>query len=471
MDSADQLLHFSFRNMKYFVDSSKDIISRQSKSTLKDSLEVLSSIGEGNYDQIGIDDSSITLIFSKIVESIKTGKPLSQYFSKKSQIKKITFLIDHGKNPENSILNYDEMLFSVMELITSNWSNTYFYGLFITLLRNWEHHNATIIRESFVEKLIEYNGNRRDINQLKTNVKYFATKDGPVLIASKMLSNNMPLNAMNELLDIPVSLYYSQYFHNVIRYYTSTLKRHEDFEKICPQLIDFICQFGNLTVKKKNLSELVLKTENNISTNLIEEIRKAAYQHIGDPANPAKWTPWKGADEYEKNILSRARIILNVLINNEFISLFFDKIAMDVDRKNFWLSYTNVITNFKIYGTESTKRQLIRDERLKPYLEARFGGINSSDIKNTAILFKMWNYTMVEFGQKGGAFYAYLNSNPIVPDIQNNYQRVYDLKNAKVMPYLMYSGSLTSQVEGRYHHTLGWEPNLHYWIKNYVLQP
>ena len=126
---------------------------------------------------------------------------------------------------------------------------------------------------------------------------------------------------------------------------------------------------------------------------------------IGDPADSIKWIPWPGATDQEKKQLKHAQHILNEWLNGQYLDVFFEKITMDQSRKRFWKSYISNISYLKIYGKPHHLRKLKFDERIKDYIENRFGELIDGE-SICALCFWMRDRLFIEFSKNGNALYA-----------------------------------------------------------------
>ena len=126
---------------------------------------------------------------------------------------------------------------------------------------------------------------------------------------------------------------------------------------------------------KRCLTRIIIRLDRDEPTELREDVLTMAFQCIGDPAHAPEWQPWPGASESEQGDLHTARQTLNSWIAQRFITAFFDKVAMDRDRRLFWLQYAPHITRFKVFGDSETRYKLRRDERIRRYVDARFDRI------------------------------------------------------------------------------------------------
>lgn len=190
---------------------------------------------------------------------------------------------------------------------------------------------------------------------------------------------------------------------------------------------------------------------------------------IGDPANDAYWEPWEWASQEDRSNLKRAQAILNEWLTRRFITIFFDKIAMDSDRKTFWLKYVRSISRFKIYGSHLTQYSLSQDERVRSNLDARFGILQDGGGNQSALVMVVKDYVLVEFSLKGAAFFAYRSSNPLCPNISYSSIRTRQLKlDTELLMRRMNNQVLSHRAEGRFAHHLGWERFLKWWLERYV---
>jgi hypothetical protein len=259
-----------------------------------------------------------------------------------------------------------------------------------------------------------------------------------------------------------------EFFGEVALAFTHTATRKQDFYNHIDDIMSFLRKHNHQTINKQCITKLILKLDTTNTQNFQDIIQAEAFELIGDPAIDAYWSPWEGASESDEQELRRAQTILNEWITRKCIGLFFERLAMDADRKKFWLRYVKKITKFKIYLSNKGIYLLKIDNRLDSYLQNRLGRLDGAE---SALVMILDNYTLIEFSTTGHAFYAYKSTNPLCPKIERDYVSVYDLKHPQSMKALMSveSGNLYNfQPEGKLNHSGHWQWRLEQWLKKFL---
>ena len=138
-------------------------------------------------------------------------------------------------------------------------------------------------------------------------------------------------------------------------------------------IIEFLHRHDHKPISKQCLSKFIIKIDNSNNLDSQDYVESEALRLIGDLGIDALWSPWEGAKTIDEQELKKARTILNEWITKKFIGLFFEKLAMDSDRKEFWMRYAKKISKFKIFSHTTDAYNLKQDQRLVPYLKTRLG--------------------------------------------------------------------------------------------------
>ncbi len=201
------------------------------------------------------------------------------------------------------------------------------------------------------------------------------------------------------------------------------------------------------------------------------KILNFCFQNIGDPSSDHYWYPWKGANEQDKENLNKARKVLNQWLANKFIYLFFDKIAMDQDRKEFWNRYIDYVTNFKIY-MDNTRLWNFKynNQDIEPaILNCKLGQLKGGGNTSSFVL-EIKNYNFVEFSHTGGACYIYKAGSELKPDASSKTITLSQLKHLDNRKWAVRTDAQYYRFceEGRVRHSKGWQDGFNAWMKKYL---
>lgn len=247
--------------------------------------------------------------------------------------------------------------------------------------------------------------------------------------------------------------------------YTQNAMRAPSYRDYIRPILRFLSEHGRESTYKRCLSSMVLRLDRDNPVEERENVIQVAFRKIGDPAHAPKWQPRPEATKNERENIETARDTLNNWIAQRFITAFFDKVAMDEDRRNFWLQYAPFVTRFKVFGDAGTRYKLRQDDRIQQYVDQRFDRIGGS---MSALLMEIEDRVIVEFGETGGACYVHREGSPSCPSFDRRYSHIRELRIGTDFPLLMrYSGNNYRDVkgEGRFPHTHDWKRRLRWWIK------
>ncbi|MCI0501817.1 MAG: EH signature domain-containing protein, partial [Epsilonproteobacteria bacterium] len=362
-------------------------------------------------------------------------------------------------------------------------------------------------------KIQEYSGKRKMILNIRENSNFFLDRKGAVKLSLNLLSHSEDLPDICTHLKLPKHMKHYEYFSEVAAAFVHFALRKPSFEDLISHIIDFLHEHRDLKTAKKCLSKIILKLAQSFNLELQEDVKKVSLELIGDPINDALWAPWQNATREDIKELRNAQQILNEWINRQFINIFFQKISMNDDRRNFWLRYIKHISRFKIYSHKWVYNTLAYDIRIKDSLKERFGFIQGVDRNQSALILFIKDYLFIEFSQTGNALYIYKPGTINRPDVskesihrsdlcrhdksdliikkydKNHFYRGYYSQKEKMfdegryvnsppnrsedsLAYLIRKGYYSQKEkmfdEGRYVHSPpnGWEDRLAYWIRN-----
>lgn len=176
-----------------------------------------------------------------------------------------------------------------------------------------------------------------------------------------------------------------------------------------------------------------------------DQCRSFCIKHLQDP-RLRRNVKWHGISKSSIGLVVR-------WLSTEDLHIFFDLVAMDRDRKNFWLKYVDIIEYSRvILGQESLNLGAVE---IKNFLsQMRHAELRKSLKSLSAFVLKIKDAVIVEFSHIGNACYIYRSDNvPFELDTS-----VYTKKDLADM-YI---------VDDRLIHTKGWEDRFRaYLFENY----
>jgi len=308
--------------------------------------------------------------------------------------------------------------------------------LFDTLLKNWSSSGASQIMEFIKEKIFLVGNKRKRVLNIQKKAEWYLNERGPSLLAATLLDEGQRLSSVWEYLHFPEYMHSYEYFGAVAVQYVNILLSRGLMVEDIDDIIRFLELHNNKKTDKKILSEIISKHGSKVSYNYRDALKSYALNSLGDPTILGNWHPWENASEDEKATLEKARQTFSGWLIQEFIQLFFEA-ASDPYRKAFWLGYAGHINSFKVAGGIYTRHHLLQDERLGDILRGRFATLEEGVGEGqAAFIFKIKNYTFVEFFKKGAALYAFPDTNPLAPKMDKQSYSMSELCHADI-PYLV----------------------------------
>jgi len=427
--------------------------------------KITEQVGAASFNFNG--NNLIPQVFKKIKSSIQTN---NTGFDRR-ELRTLTYSLSYSETELSAIFNNEKEINYALQLLSSNWRDSFLIGIIDCYLKNWETENRTSLNTlaDFIgEKLTAYNGNRNTINAFKKNLKYFDLKNGDLVFGNELALNNVSIKEAPKILSLPESWFLYPYFSKVLVAYYD--KKQNDLINLIDDFENALDFHKNSNTNKRIVSKFIVQANKPEYSALQDKVKHLAFKFIGDPENKSVWADFNNATEKEKSDLINARKILNEWITRQFINVFFNVCINDERRKRFWLKYAPQISSFKVYGPSFTKTLLKRDERIAEYLEARFTTVYSNRDVSAFILY-IGDYMIIEFSNEGFACCAYKMSSPNRPTLNSRLNSVEDLRNSS-LPLAIQSDAnyyYTSE-EGRLFHNSNWEHKFNHWLKEKVLR-
>jgi len=450
-DTAEQLL--------------KDYTERKLTRTCKSLEEVEqshSTYSRRDQDQIGKAYRLFLKRYSDGQDAVQAS------FDTSRKARRLAWALCYRGQPEGiTIARSQPHLHIALDAIENQWRWHSFFGVFDALLRTWDSDKSRRTLQEFLSrKLHEYEGSRPRLVNLKEHREAFFQSDGPTQLATDLINEGRPITEAWDLLQLPEHTQGYSYAAALADAYTSNAMRAPSYRDYIRPALRFLDAHDRQATYKRCLSKIILRLDRDERVDERENVLQVAFRKIGDPAHAPEWQPWSGATDREKEDLESARDTLNNWIAQRFITAFFNKVAMDDDRRSFWLRYAPHVTRFKVYGDESTKYKLRQDSRIRKYVNQRFGQISGG---KSALLMQIKDRVIVEFGKVGGACYIHRKGAPDCPSFDERYGHIRELRLGTDFPLLMrYSGHEYRDVkdQGRFLHQHDWERRLDWWMQS-----
>lgn len=468
MQSVNDILEFHFLPSAFQQKAQKIIpitLTQLNDIRIDKLKKITEQVGAASFNFNG--NNLIPQVFKKFKSSIQSN---NTGFDRR-ELRTLTYSLSYSETGQSSIFNDEKEINYALQLLNSNWRDSFLIGIIDCYLKNWETENRTSLSrlaEFIGKKLKTYNGNRTTINAFKSNLKYFDLKNGDLIFGNELALKNAPIKEATKVLSLPDSWFTYPYFSKVIVAYYD--KKQSELSNMIDDYENALDFHKNSNTKKRIVSKFIIQANKPEYSALQDKVKHLAFKFIGDPENKSVWADFFNATEKEKSDLINARKYLNEWITRQFINVFFNVCINDERRKSFWLKYAPHISSFEVYGPSFTKTLLKRDERIAEYLDARFTTVYSNRDVSAFILY-IGEYMIIEFSNEGFACCAYKMNSQRRPSLNNRLNSVEDLRNSS-LPLAIQSDAnyyYTSE-EGRLFHNSNWEHKFNHWLKEKVLK-
>jgi hypothetical protein len=386
------------------------------------------------------------------------------------ELRTLTYSLSHSEPKLPAIFNSEFELHYVLTLLDNNWRDSFLLGLIDCFLNNWEtkHQRSLGKLELFIiNKLDDYSGNRSTLLSFKNNKRFFNLRNGDLVLGDTLAKLNKPILEATKVLGVPESWLPYAYFSKAIVTYFE--KSKSNIADKLDTLNEVLQKHNNSVTNRRLISKAIILFNQPQLSAYQDKIKSIAFKQIGDPGNPANWTPFEHATAIEKTEILQAKNILNEWITRQFITVFFNECINDERRKRFWLRYSSKISSFEVYGPQRTKNMLLMDEKIAEYVEARFKTVTSKQNIAAFILY-IGDHMLIEFSNEGYASIAYKIKSDNAPNMKRQLYSVDELRNTS-MPMAMDNGCY--HEEGRLIHHDGnqiWETKFNNWMNAKVFR-
>lgn len=355
-----------------------------------------------------------------------------------------------------------------LELLSKNWRNLYFNGLIFYIMNTWNFISEDK-REKVcllvTKKLNDYSDGNKRYMKLKDHSNFF-DENGPIRVVGLLLARNI------RLFDAPTIIGYRQpalamsYYSDVIIQY---VKSKHIFE---PSDIEKIFAVHQLDRTKKLLfAEMVENAERRDDPQLQTNICRLASNYLGDVSLTSSWAPFAGANAQDVEKLRKAKELVNQWFARKVIEVFFEVCVQDPERKRFWLSYVDLVYDFRIVGSKLVRQIIQQDSRVGSLFSRYFIETNSRTTQTAALVLSVKDKVIIEFSDVGSV-YVYNHRRENIKFLYKGIRSLNSINDLK-SPYM---DNLVEQEyyypynnEGRMRHAGRWQERLSGWINKKIL--
>ena len=151
---------------------------------------------------------------------------------------------------------------------------------------------------------------------------------------------------------------------------------------------------------------------------------------------------------------------MNEWLSQRFIEVFFRHIAMDEDRREFWLDYARHVSRFEVHTTSANRRRLLVDDTIRDYVPERCFVVDGN---KSVFVMQIRDRIFVEYDQTGNACYIYKEHSSIAPGFGRRRRHADEFKRPGSMQIISYGRWHLD--EGRIIHSRGWQSVLRQWFR------
>ena len=477
MQKTKDILNWYF-NPSDFKYTAEHLFSSNTKNQVSNSVlkmkELAIRLPDGNkLPQTKLIDDIYDLFQSQYKQEYSVFLSL---FSKRD-VRVLVWTLDYKPSDSSQIILFSEQFETAKRIITDKWKDSFIISLWHILLKNWnvlQNHKdqRTGLTKLLNTKCSEYYRSRKDILNISTNISLFLKHDSPKEYASRLLKNKILINEANSLINQKESVLVYEYFSNVVEKYVERVERNNIERESTLAIYQFLLKQNSKKTKLLICSYLI----NNTKFNKVTEIIKSqTVNMVGDPVKKHLWK-YSGLTENQETNIELARNKLNMLLNKDFIDVFFERLVQDDRRKNYWLKFIDKINDIKFVGNRANYRYLKNIESISKFVDSRYKTTRRNQATCALIIYSQ-DYVFVEFTDTG-ALYIYkhqnfnvnLNNIGAMDDLKVWTRDSYACKNNPNYSYSYYYGSndkFLMNSEGRITHQGDWELRVNTWMSKY----
>ncbi|MCD8406399.1 EH signature domain-containing protein [Tenacibaculum dicentrarchi] len=465
MAKIKELIHWKLL-YSVFKGNAEKLITHKTKETLNVNISELNNIANQQYKTNELPKHGLIKEVYDKFKSLET-EPIAvliEHFSRR-EVRLLVWSLDYKE--EDSIL-FGSQFSKFIHLINEYWRDSYIIPLWCILLNNWNTFRNNKTRFSEYTSLLKnkcdvYDKSRKDVLAIKSYF-YFWEKDGLNVFVNYLISNNIKIQNICESLNLNTNLIDTYYYNEGFVLYLKCIK----FNDISIGFVqEIVIEIRKITKSKYKLLLLSLLLLENKFSSEVTLTQKVAVDIIGDPIIKRHWSN-KHLNQEEAIFVETARKKLIVLMNKDFIDIFFSKLVQDSRRKEYWLKFIDNIENIKFVGNDSNYKNLINEPLIKKYVTSRYYRTKTNQ-STCALIIWAKEYVFVEFSDTG-ALYIYRIETFNTEVRLKHIERITDLKKLpKGLRAVKLEGSnyLNLLPEGTLGHRGDWESRLNVWMNKY----
>lgn len=312
----------------------------------------------------------------------------------KSNIRRLSWSLNFGDDP--IINNIDELNYTLKLFLPKKITKKMIMGLIFSYFYccNKDERILEILQTRIRLVLKYYEKKQTSLTHWQDNAYTIFSRDSIVNIAKTVIQSAEIAGAL-EYFKIPTDSYYYQ---RCLTKIADKFVENNEFYKQINELILLLEKDATISTLQTCIDSLLHGLIVLGKKEIQHELCSFALKHFGDP-RISRSVRWNVITQESKNLVIQ-------WVSTSDITLFFDAVAMDVRRKNFWLKYVEFIEYSKlVFGSKTLQSS---DPAICKFIEEkRHAKLCECLNSDCAFIIKIGNIVVVEFNQTGNACYIY----------------------------------------------------------------
>ena len=335
MNSAKKLLRLNFNAHTFSTRAPKPpAIPKEQLATLEKIIET-----HNGSNATLPDKESLRQVYRQFITT--PPRKLTSEFDSIRRIRQLAWTLTYAENEEPRIVDTPKLK-NALQLIENSFRTSMIPGIFNALLQAWDTPNAGALRAFLKKQLTRYNGSRKFVQKLKTNIGWYCEENGATNLAMYLIRSPNKLSDVWKFLELRDYMHSYAYFSEIATVYI-TFNNRIDIKHV-KDVIEFVKKHDNDKVNRGILSKLIEKLGPDATETLRQPAQSYVLQEWQDPRIA-------GADIRWRDVSDKARQIFTLWITKEDLRFFFDVVAKACGdtkfeyRKAFWLAYFEHISS------------------------------------------------------------------------------------------------------------------------------
>ena len=396
MESAKKLLGFDFDADAFDRRALQLMKIRPGISNL---LKKIVDECDSRYGSPG--QESLEQVYLRFIDT--PPRKLSKEFDTPSRVRKLSRVLTYSEFELPRIVDDKSGLKEALRLIDLHFSIRTMLNVFETLLQVWDTTNTPMLQAFIKKHLIDYEGPRKLVLRLKSDIAWYCENDSPAQLAKHLLCSQVKLSdvwSYLKLEELPDPIHGYHYFGAVAEAFIVYNKYLEQQDSVT-DIVNFLTKHNNKKTSRVILPKLIARLGSNASENLRAPIQYHVLREWGDPRIADTNKNWR-------DVSNETWRIFRQWIMKADLCFFYDVVAKRSEAKDFWLPYFGKISSCRIVLGRNAERLFGKD---RYYQKQKRGMAKLKDsVRNQhALIIQMGHKTFVEFSI-GNVCYIYDNT-------------------------------------------------------------